>query len=292
MDIRKYFDGLTPEQINEGNKRQLENNIRIYENFKAAYKAGKCSLCGQSLTEFNSYKPCFHWFLRPHGIKKKHFIKYLSRPIGFFKFDSYIRWIANLEKPFGNINDLKSEIIPAKIIEYTIKYKNIEWSISIGKTDRAGHINSKNGNFPHFHIQMKINKNSFINFNDFHIPLSDEDIFIFRVLEEAPDKVIWKSTFGQGISIIEDENILDQLESMMSRTDDIANASFSTSTLIQMPEGESIDSDLLRDVFKESKETGVPIRQLLKKQYPNAYILTEIRPGLGVPEISQRTKRK
>jgi len=86
MNVKKFFDGLTPEQIEEGNNKQLEENIRVYEEFRASYKIGKCSLYGLSLTEFSSSKPCFHWFLRPHGIKKKHFTKYLSTPIGFFPF--------------------------------------------------------------------------------------------------------------------------------------------------------------------------------------------------------------
>ncbi len=292
MEVKKFFDSLTPEQIEEGNKRQLENNIRVYEEFQAAYKIGKCSLCGHGLSEFVSYKPCFHRFLRPHGIKKKHFNKYLSTQIGFFRFDSYMRWIANLERPFANINDLKGEMNPAKVIEYTIKFKNIEWSINIGKNDRIGHLNSQNANFPHFHIQMKVDNNIFIKFNDFHIPLSDEDIFTFRAMEEAPDKVVFKNTFGQGMSIIEDEEMLKQLDALMTRTDDIANAPFNTSTLVQMPAGETMDGDLLNQIFKESKKTGVPVRHLLKKHFPQASFMTEIRPGDSVPEISKRTPRK
>ncbi|HSZ87696.1 MAG TPA: hypothetical protein VK787_16800 [Puia sp.] len=169
MNIKNFFDSLIPEQIEEGNRLQLEENLRVYEEFKAAYKIGNCSLCTQPLKEFESNKPCFHWFLRPQGIKKKHFQKYLSTPIGFFRFDSYMRWIANLETPFKKINDLKSQMNPAKVIEYTIKYKNIEWSINIGRTDRIGYANTKNANFPHFHLQMKIDNNIFIKFNDFHI---------------------------------------------------------------------------------------------------------------------------
>ncbi len=292
MDVRKFFDSLTPEQIEEGNRKQLEANISVYEEFQAAYKVGICSLCKLPLTEFKSSHPCFHWFLRPHGIKKKHFHKYLSTPIGFFPFDSYMRWIANLDNPFKNINDLKSEMNPSKVIEYTIRYKNIEWSISIGKTDRQGHPDAKNANFPHFHIQMMIDKNVFIKFNDFHIPLSDEDIFTFRSMEEAPDKVIFKNTFGAGMSIIEDDETLKEIDRLMTRTDDLENATFNTGTLIQMPEGETMDGETLSKAFKESKESGIPVRHILKKYFPQASFMTEITPGDGVPEISKRTPRK
>ena len=292
MDIRDFFDSLTPEQIEEGNRKQLEENTRVYEAFTSAYKKGNCSLCSLPLTEFVSSKPCFHWFLRPHGIKKKHFQKYLSTPISFFRFDSYIRWIANLNSPYKHINDLKSAMNPAKVIEYTIRYRNIEWSVSIGKTDRQGHPESKNANFPHFHIQMKVDNNVFIKFNDFHIPFTDEDIFILRSMEEVPDKVIWRNTFGEGMSIIEDDEALEQLDKLMTRTDDIENATFNTGTLMQMPEGETMDGETLKKAFNESKETGIPVRHILKKYFPQASFITEITPGNSVPEISKRTSRK
>lgn len=292
MNIRDFYNSLTPEQIEEGNRKQLEENKRVYEEFSSAYKQGTCSLCSLSLTEFISSKPCFHWFLRPYGIKKKHFQKYLSTPIGFFRFDSYLRWTANLNSPFKNINDLKSEMNPAKVVEYTIRYKNIDWSVSIGKTDRQGHPDTKNANFPHFHIQMKVDNNVFIKFNDFHIPFSEEDIFTFRSREEVSDKVVWRNTFGEGMSILEDDEALEQIDKLMTRTDDIENATFNTGTLIQMPEGETMDGETLSKAFKESKETGIPVRHILKKYFPQASFMTEITPGDGVPEISKRTPRK
>jgi len=292
MNIRELYESLTPEQIEDGNRRQLEENKQVYEEFTSAYKQGNCSLCGHSLTEFISSKPCFHWFLRPHGIKKKHFQKYLSTPIGFFRLDSYLRWIANLESPFKNINDLKSEMNTAKVIEYTIRYKKIDWSVSIGKTDRQGHPDTKNAKFPHFHIQMKFDNNVFIKFNDFHIPFSDEDIFTLRTMEEAPDKVVWSNTYGEGMSILEDHENLNKLDEIMLRTDDTENATFNAGTLIKMPKGETMNGETITKALKESKETGIPVRHILKKYFPQASFMTEISPGDGVPGISKRKARK
>lgn len=292
MDIIDFLNSLTPEQIEEGNRRQLEENIRVLNEFKAAYKKGNCSLCYNSLNHFDERQPCFHWFLYPSGIKKKHFEKYLSYPIGFFRFDAYIRWMANLEAPFKNINDLKEEMNPAKVTEYTVKFKNIEWSINIGKTDRQGHKDSKNANFPHFHLQMTVDGRPFLNFNDFHIPLSKEDIATFRMIEEASDKVIWKNTFGEGMSILEDETMLETLDSSMRRTDDIENATFNTSTLIEFPEGKTLSGEMLGQLIEESKKTGTPLRQLIKMHFPDSKSITEIRPGDGVPAMKKRNKRK
>ncbi len=292
MDIKKYFDSLTHEQIEEGNNRQLQQNKLVHKEFSEAYKKGYCSLCKHPLVDFVSSKPCYHWFLRPHGIKKKHFAKYLSTQIGFFRFDSYMRWVANLDAPFRNINDLKSEMNPAKVVEYTIRYKNIEWTINMGKTDRIGHADTQNASFPHFHLQIKVDDNVFIRFNDFHIPLSNEDIFSFRAFEEAPEKVVWRNSFGEGMSIIEDEESLVELEKLMRQTDDVEMGTFDTSTLVQMPEGEQMDGEELWKIFEESKRTGIPARHLLQKHYPQATITTEIGPGQCVPEMSKRTTRK
>ena len=78
------------------------------------------------MDSFDENKPCFHWFTYPKGIKKKYFENYLKTPIGFFQLDTYFRWLANSERPIGNINDLKEEISSTSYIETTYKYKNLE----------------------------------------------------------------------------------------------------------------------------------------------------------------------
>lgn len=55
-----------------------------------------------------------------------------------------------------NINDLSEETSDSSFLETTIKYKNIEWSFSIGKTDKEGHQTAKIGDKPHYHLQMKV----------------------------------------------------------------------------------------------------------------------------------------
>lgn len=292
MSIKDFFERLSPEQIEEGNRRQLERNKQVFEEFRSAYQIGKCSLCGLDLLEFSSSRPCFHWFLRPHGIKKKHFNRYLTTPIGFFRFDSYIRWVANLENPLRNINDLRSEMNPEKVVEYTVKYKNIEWSVSLGKTDRQGHVDSKNASFPHFHIQMKVDGKVFLKFNDFHVPLSKEDLFMLEALEVAPERIAWKNSFGMGMSAIEDEDTLREIDSIMRRTDNLEEATFDTTTMFEFPEGKDISGEKLAEIFEESSNTGIPVRHLLQKYFPDGKSLTEIRPSENVPIISKRTPRK
>lgn len=292
MNIKDFFNSLTPEQIEQKNNEQFEENKRVYIEFKGAYEKGECSLCHSKLDNFSENNPCFHWFLKPNGIKKKDFKKYLSTPINYFQFDSYIRWMANLDKPFRNINDLKEEMNPSKVAEYTVKYKNIEWTISISENDKKGHLNSNYAEFPHFHIQMKVDNQIFIRFNDFHIPLSEADIFTFTALEEASDKIEWRNSFGEGMAILEDIDSLEQIDHLMTRTDDIENGTFNTGTMVQMPQGETMDGETLEKIFEESRKTKKPIRHLINKYFPQAKIITEIRPGDGVPEIKKRNTRK
>ncbi len=216
---------------------------------------GICFLCKRRMDEFIPNKPCFHWFTYPKRTKKKFFKKYLANPIGFFRIDSYFRWLANTERPIGNINDLKMESSDSAYLETTYKYKNIEWAFSIGKTDLEGHAQSKNGKAPHYHIQMKVDGNIFLKFNDYHIPFSDADLFNIEILKQAPDKVKMGHSFGEGMSILEDEATFKMYADAMSLTDDTENASFNRQTMIQAPEGQLISGELIQKAMRESKIT-------------------------------------
>lgn len=70
------------------------------------------------------------------------------------------------------------------MLETTIKYKNIEWTLTYGQSDLDGHKDSQNANFPHFHLQMLVDELPFIRFNDFHIPFSKEDLFNIKLLKK------------------------------------------------------------------------------------------------------------
>lgn len=148
----------------------------------------------------------------PKWNQEKHFKNYLKNPLSFFRLDSYFRWLANTEKPIGNINDLKEETSNTSYLETTIKYKNIEWAFSIGHTDKEGHINAYEGNVPHYHIQMRVDNRIFLKFNDFHINFTDEDLFTIELLEQAGDKVILGHPYGHGIGILENEESLQRID--------------------------------------------------------------------------------
>jgi hypothetical protein len=291
-DLKKFIESIPQEEVERQTLKQDEENKRIYKKFIDGLKIGNCFLCGGQMESFDEKRPCFHWFTYPKGIRKKHFEKYLENPIGFFKLDSYFRWLANTENPIGNVNDLKDEISSTSYLETTYRYKNIEWAFSVGHTDIEGHIKSKVGSTPHYHIQMKVDDRIFLNFNHFHIPFSDGDMFIIELLEQAPDKVKMGHSFGYGIGILEDEENIERIDDSLLATDDYENAPFNRQTLIEMPEGQTISNEQIQKAIAESKRTNKPIGKILQEYFKDAKTLTILGPGEGVPKMTKRSGKK
>jgi len=100
MSLRDFLKDIPKEEVERRNQEQLQENEEMFKDFQEAYKKECCSLCGNKLDYFSEYEPCFHWFTLPNGIKKKHFKEYLSEPVGYFKMESYFRWMASLISPF------------------------------------------------------------------------------------------------------------------------------------------------------------------------------------------------
>src|ERR1700733_6679334 len=153
-DLRSFIESIPRQEIEEKNREELEQAERDYRRFKAAVAEGVCLYCEHRLDSFDQSKPCLHWFTYPNGIKKKHFEKYLSEPLSLFQLEAYFRWMASTEKIIGNVNDSIAELSKTSLIEMTVAYKNIEWSLSVGQTDVEGHSGSLYGAVPHYHVQM------------------------------------------------------------------------------------------------------------------------------------------
>ena len=291
-DFKKIIDSIPPEEIKKNNLLQHEENKRIYKEFTDGLESGKCFICKGQMDTFEVNKPCFHWFTYPTGIKKRFFEPFLKTPIGFFQLDTYFRWLANFEKLIVNINDLKDETSTTSYLERTYKYKNIEWAFSIGKTDMKGHLNTQVGAVPHYHLQMKVDNNIFLKFNDFHIPFSDEDLFHFELFEQASGKIKWGHTYGMGIGISEDEENLKLIDDTMIAADDIEDAPFNRHTFIQAHEGQTIPGEIIQQAIDESKLTKQPVGKILQRLLTNAKITVILAIGDGVPEMTKRSGKK
>lgn len=292
IDIKKFIESLPQEEVDRKTRLQAEENKRIHKEFVDGLNIGKCFLCGSPMDSLDDSKPCFHWFTYPSRIKKKHFEKYLENPIGFFQIDSYFRWLANMERPIGNINDLKDETSATSYLETTYRYKNIEWAFSIGHTDKEGHLNSQVGSTPHYHIQMIVDNRIFLKFNDFHIPFSDSDLFNISMLDQMGDKAKLGHSFGQGLGILEDKESLEIIDDCMTVTDDIEKAIFNRETLIIAPEGQPISGELISQAIEESKTTKQPIGKVMQRLLSDAKIISIISPADGATKMTKRSGKK
>jgi hypothetical protein len=287
--VRKFLSGLGPGEIEEMNKVQIEETQKQFKEFLTAFKKDCCYLCGMKLSYFNEHESCFHWFLQPKGIKKKHFESYLKKPIGFFQLQSYLRWVANTDEKIKNINDLSNENLNGKLLETTIKFKNIEWSFNYGKTDLEGHKGTHNGDFPHFHMQILRDNLPIISFNNLHIPFSNHDVFMIEAMEND-DLMEHIHLFGEGISVLENENELKWIDNEMVAAESKDSATFHSTSFFEMPDGQTISFEDLDKIRVEAITKRIPIRKLLAEKIPDIKIITEINAGKGV--VKKKTRKK
>lgn len=279
---------MSDEEMNKYNFNQIEYAKEQHNDFLDAFEKGYCNLCGMKISYFSASEPCFHWFLYPDGLRKKHLKSYLKDSIGFFQLESYLRWVANTDGKFKNINDLTSE---RKLIETTIKYKNLEWSFNFGRTDFEGHGRTQNGDFPHFHMQIIKDNKIDLKFGDCHIPFSNHDIELFNRIENDPN-FEHLNLFGEGISVVERQDDLKRLDQEMVPCESEDDATFHTRSFFEMPEGEGLSIERLNELYRESKRKGIPLRKCMKEKIPEIKIASKVSPGKGVVEKKRRPKRK
>lgn len=220
---KKLAATIPREEIAKINALEHARTCESYERFKSHFQDGKCYLCHAPLKTFSTSKPCLHWFLRPRGFKKKNF-SLLFGIYGYFQMESYARWLANLEVASRNINDLSGEKTESKVFETTIRYKHIEWAFSCAPSDLEGHA-GKASDFPHYHFQMKLNGQTFITFNDFHIPFNDEDLWKLELMRGQDNLIEHTFMFGEGMEDVFNHIPVETLIDGSTLTDDESEAS-------------------------------------------------------------------
>lgn len=285
---KAFIQSLTPEQIEEGNLRDHEEHERQVSEFKKAYKNGHCYLCGEPFDQMRASHPCTHWLLRRCKFKKKDFLKIAQR-YDYHNIAAFLRWCANEESLLRNINDLDSEKSDRKVISYTVKWQNIEWTFDCTENDMKGHGIGPSSH-PHYHFQMRIDGRQFINFNEFHVPLSDRDLFILNLRDEP----IFYQSFGsvgagmRDAVAVDPELVLEH--TIPAESEDDATYHFSTiiEAIDKRLSGEEID-----EIFQEAKRTNKPFTYVAKQRLQGrAQIQTVVSPADGIPEIASRTEHK
>lgn len=292
--IDEFNKLLNAVPIDDFKRKQDEENIKNEEEFQALrgkLKVGECLYCGRPIRTFIESEPCLHWFLNPRGFKKKLLPKLIGDK-GFHQIQAYLRWVANAEDPVKNINDLVEDEHSNKVIEETIRYKNLEWSFSCSKGCYEGLPHKHEGQYPHYHFQMRVSGNVMINYSGFHIPFNDYDFFCFAVKDGKFDRLRAKQVHGAGMSSIFDDLSEEELMQNMQSAENEDEAQFSLDTLLIAEEGKSISGDVIADLMEKSKKTGIPMAKLLQEiELDGVHVTTSISPGPGVPDKAKRTQR-
>ena len=281
----EFLEGLSDVQRNELSRKNIASSMKEHAEFSKAYRTGKCYICHKKFGSFDRNQPCFHWFLRPDGATKND-IKQAAAKFGFFRVQSYLRWLANEESFAKNINDLVDEGT-GKLIEVTIKYKEFEWSFSVTNSDFIGHTTTQNANHSHYHLQMKIGGRLFIQYRDFHIPFSRMDIINLVAKEKLPEIVRHSFAKGEGMQdLMQAEVIQNVLNSPGDADED--DATFNISTIAVADEGTKMSGEDIYNVIQEAKSKGVTVASLMHK-LQNASTTVTVTPGPSVVEQASRT---
>ncbi len=188
IDFKRTFESLPKDVIALLQRREDKQNEKDFSALCDSLKQNKCYLCGQSLEYNDVSTPCFHFLLNPK-LKRNCREALFSKPVSFIKLYTYLAWVANSNQPFENVNDIISDILPSRIFETTIRYKNIEWSFSFKKSDIEGHPDAKIGGLPHYHFQMTVDGNTVVNYNNCHIQFTPEDFLYFEMIRQNAVKV-------------------------------------------------------------------------------------------------------
>lgn len=292
-DTKKYrqiFEKMSIEEIDYLNKKNDEEHQRQAKEFKACYEKDMCYLCHKPFKTIGSENPCLHWLLRQCKFKKKDFHKIFEK-YGYGNIAAFLRWCANQERMFSNINNLEEEKSDRKIISYTIRWKNIEWTFDCAKNDFSGHQGTSI-DFPHYHFQMRIDGKQFINFNDFHIQFTDNDIFAIKTSLEQGDWL--KNDFGAIGSGMQEAISLgvDDIIEHTSRSENDDAATFHFSTIIDASDN-PISGEEIYEIHQEAKRTGKSFAFIAQKSLKNrANVQTIVSPADSIPDIAARTEHK
>jgi len=278
---------LSAEERDELSAQQSDQVEVEYADFVEHFQRGDCYVCGRSLHSFSKSAPCVHWLLRPKGFKKKD-VEAVAQHFGYIQIQSFLRWVANQEAFARHINDLVAEGTGTKMFEVTIRYKQLEWSLSCAESDYLGHAKSQNARYPHYHLQMRDSGRPFIDYNDFHLPFSRMDVVNIEAMRTRPDIIKQGFRFGEGMSDLLTDETVERIVNA-PRSGDVSEneAPFKIDTLLFADEGTKISGEDIFRAIEEARRHKVSIASRLSN-IPNASARVMVTPGPGVVEQAPR----
>lgn len=251
VDFKKTFETLDSETIDFFTKLDYQQNEQDFQSLCDGLNKGICYLCGKALDDCS--EPCFHWLLNPK-IKKKELRKLFEKPISIIKLYTYLTWVANSDTPLININDITADTLPNKMFEATIKYKDFEWSFSLGKTD----YNAEHYGKSHYHLQAKKNSFVYIKYNDFHIECTPEDMLMIEMIRQG--SVEFDYGYSGGLGSLISGNVPNELLQTTFSTD--KKVFLPTRTFI-LPN--TINDSQLEEIQNIKRNTGMTVADIIDK---------------------------
>ncbi|WFU31288.1 hypothetical protein QA635_32725 [Bradyrhizobium brasilense] len=289
----QFMASLPRSEIDRVNELNRKEAMAQHKAFREAFRAGSCSFCGSALVSFDANKPCRHWLLKPDGVRKEH-IEQLATDLSWSSLENYVRWVANEEAFAQNINDLAAEGT-GKLLELTVKYKNLEWSFSCGETDLSGHDGGgDHSKKPHWHFQMYVDGKPFVRYNDYHLPLSEADAGFLEFMRAHPGKVHRRLAGGAGMSEVFHESKLEALVTQArsgTSEEEADRAPIKLDTIIMADPGTSIRGEDIYNLLQAARAEGVTATRKMR-ELKNVSVKTMVSTGPGVVHQAPRSKRK
>jgi hypothetical protein len=285
--LAEFIQSLPQEAREAVVQRERADALADHSAFQTAFRNGLCYLCGQELNAFDGKNGCLHWLLKPPGFRKKDFQAAL-RGRTMMGMQAYLRWVAN-EAGFAlNITDSGDLTGTGAIADVTIRYRNLEWSISCQPSDFAGHKTSAKSTFPHYHFQMRVGGRPFINYNDFHLPLMRSEVAELAALRHMGGRARHEFVKGTAINDLLKEDHLEAIVEGSKNVEDPETAPIRLQTMLIADEGTTISGEDIYRLIQSSKATGRTIASLAK-ELPNASASILVSEGPGVVEPAPRS---
>jgi hypothetical protein len=273
---------LLPQSVVDANNRRARVHAeKVADAFAVSFANGKCPVCKNELTSYAKDAPCLHWLLRPEGFEKDDFPRIAER-YSMAQIELYMRRVANQGAFAKNINDMASEGT-GKLVELTTKYEDFEWAISCAKSDYDGHGNTEESQGPHYHFQMRVGGQRFIDYNDYHLPLHHSDILTMEAMRLAPGKITRSYVGGEGMDTVFKEDVVEGLLAQ-GNGGDLLNVT-------HIIERKGMDAGAFLEQLRAAKADGRPLLDVVRG-VESAKVTTLVEPGPGVVRQAVRRGRR